>query len=188
MKVFILVMALFFSLSTVNAQLKVPYDNASVMIDGRFEPKEWERALKLNVNDSISLYVKQDAVNLYWCLYAATPRPALMAVDFYLSQGQSLLNLHASAKLGERQWANNTYGEWVWWNNAAWWATVARIDVFEERKFLRDEAKEFQLRKSRFGEKEYRLMFEMVYPANLKMTYPAAADTISATNWVHLQL
>lgn len=172
----------------LSAQVKVPVDHASVMIDGRFELNEWAGAAKLNVNDSVHLYIKQDAANLYWCLHAATLSPALVAVDFYLAHNDSLLNLHASAKLGERPWRNHTYGEWVWWNNTAWLATVARIDVLEQRKFLRDEAKEFQLRKSRFGEKAYRLMFEIEYPAQLGMKYPAAADTSHTGNWLYLSL
>ena len=64
----------------------------------------------------------------------------------------------------------------------------ARIDVLEQRKFLRDEAKEFQLRTSRFGEKEYRLMFDISYPAHLTMKYPAAADTAHTGQWLHLTL
>lgn len=188
MKVLFWAAALLFGVPPLCAQVKVPVDHASVMIDGRFEVKEWAGAARLHVNDSVSLYVKQDAENVYWCLHAAIPNPALVVVDFYLSHHDSLVNLHASAKLGERVWKNHTYGEWTWWNNRGWVATVARIDVLEQRKFLRDEAKEFQLRKSRFGEKEYRLMFDISYPAHLTMKYPAAADTAHTGQWLHLTL
>jgi hypothetical protein len=169
-------------------QTKVPYDQSSVMIDGRFEPKEWRGALKVKVNDSMSLYVKQDKENLYWCLHAATPRPVLLMVDFYLAQDSRLLNLHASAKLAERPWQDSTYGGWTWWNNRGWQATVARPDQPENRMFLPDQAKEFQLRKSRFSGKEMRLMFEISHPHNLVLKFPAHADTAHAGQWLWLQL
>ena len=188
MKGFITALALVVLTTSAHAQIKVPHGSASVMIDGRFEPQELQDAARLRVNDSINLYFKQDQDNLYWCLHAATPKPALVMADFYLSQSGSLLNLHASAQLGERKWNSNSYGDWIWWNNAGWTATVARIDKLEQRKFHRDEAKEFQLRKTRFSDANVRLMFEMVYPQDMVMKYPANADTATTQNWLQLTL
>jgi len=188
MKTLLLATALLIAIGQINAQVKVPYDKASVMIDGRFEPREWEKAAKMKVNDSMNLYVKQDAENLYFCIHAATPAPAVLVVDIYLTLNNQLLNLHASAQLGERTWQQNTYGPWVWWNNTGWMATVARIDKFAERKFHRDEAKEFQLRKERFKDKEIRMMFDMGFPQSMIMKFPAAADTTNTSGWLHLKL
>lgn len=172
----------------LKAQHRVPHSRSSVMIDGRFEAAEWQKALLLKVNDSTYLYAQQDGKNLYICLRTATPQPAMVMVDFYLTQRDTLLNLHASAKLGERKWNGTTYGEWVWWNNTGWQATVARLDKIEERKFLRDEAKEFQLRKSRFSDKQLRLMFDVSYPAHMVMRFPTNADTTTSKDWVVLHL
>lgn len=188
MKGWIFCMALLLGGARMDVPVRVPYDRASVMIDGRFGKGEWRGATRLPVNDSVSLLVKQDEENLYLCLRAATPQPALVMVDLYLAHSGGLLNLHASAKLGERSWNGTSYGDWVWWNNDGWQANVARIDKIEERKFLRDEAKEFQLRKARFKDKQLALMFDISYPPSMAMTYPAAADTADRKGWLLLEL
>jgi len=77
---------------------------------------------------------------------------------------KAFVNLQYSAKLGERQLTTGNYGEWVWWNNRDWVANVARPDKIEKRKFLRDEAKEFQLRKTRFGDKAMHMMLDIESP------------------------
>jgi hypothetical protein len=188
MKRIIMAMAILLYVRGLEAQVTVPNDRATVMIDGRYEDAEWQGAAKIVVNDSTSLYAKQDEDNIYLCLRTATVQPALVMVDLFLTQKGGLLNLHASAKLGERSWNGSSYGEWVWWNNSGWQATVARIDRIEERKFLRDEAKEFQLRKSRFRDKHFRLMMDISYPPSMVSKYPLAADTTDSKNWVQLKL
>jgi hypothetical protein len=68
-------------------------------------------------------------------------------VDLYFDQGDAsrVLNLHASAKLGEREGSFEHWPEWVWWNNRNWAANVARAASFQPPEFLADEAKEFQI-------------------------------------------
>jgi hypothetical protein len=97
------------------------------------------------------------------------------------------LNLHASAKLGERVLYKGDYGDWAWWNNKSWMATVARPDKIEERKFLRDEAKEFQLRKSRFNDKQMRMMLDIESPQNLLPAYPQQATNNQTDQWLLLE-
>lgn len=174
------------SLAVVAQQ--VPFDDHSVMIDGRISPGEWNNSLALAVNDSTTLFVKQDKQDIFICIYVAAPRPSMVMVDLFITDGKEMVNLHSSAKLGERTFDSETYGEFSWWNNDGWTATIARLDKIEERRFLRDEAKEFQLSKARFDSKDFRLMFDISYPANVKMHFPLEATPDFTKNWLRLKL
>jgi hypothetical protein len=172
----------------VHTRIKVPYDTATVMIDGKFDAAEWNGAHRLPLTDSLELYLKQDRENIYWCLRALHQPAVLGGVNVYLSRGNHLVNLHASAKLGERTLTDGSYGGWQWWNNQAWTANVARLEKPEERRFLRDEAKEFQLRKTRFSDKTMRLMLDIEFPRQLLPAYPAEASATQPDQWLWLQL
>ena len=189
MKGSVTVLALLIGCTFLQAQqLRVPYDASSVMINGKVENNEWDHALKLVVNDSTNLYIKQDQENIYWCLHTRGLRPELMMVDFYFLQEEEKLTLHASAKLGERRWANGSYGEWIWWNNAGWQANVARMEDNPRGKFLYDDAKEFQLRKERFVARSFRLMFDVSYPENMLMNFPVGSNEENTEGWLQFAL
>jgi len=173
---------------TLGQTITCPESNRSVMIDGRFESNEWNDAAQLKVNDSLFLYFKQDKENVYWCLRGLYKKPVLGGVDFYATDGQQLINLHASAQLGERAMKPEGYGDYVWWNNAGWVANIARIDNLAERKFHMDEAKEFQARKHRFREKNIRIMFQVSSPKHLAAKFPQAAEPTASSGWLLLLL
>jgi len=169
--------------------LKIPSSKASVMLDGQIEPGEWDKALKVKVSDSLSLYFQQDASNLYLALANPFGQQTLMAVDFYVEPEEHvLLNLHASAKLGERTLQGQDYGEWNWWNNRQWYANVVRTGNNASQRFIFDEAKEFQIRKSRLKNRNLKLMFEITYPESMMTTFPANAASTSTENWLMLVL
>lgn len=174
--------------TTSQAQVKIPYDNNPVVADSKIGVKEWDNVFKVQVNDTIYLYFKQDTHNIYWCLHAKSTPPALVAVDFYIETFEGLLNLHSSAKLGERLLKSNQYGNWDWWNNKDWWATVSRIDNYEQRKFLKDEVKEFILSKQRFNAKYFKIMFEIVFPENLIMKFPNESKITDSSKWFIIEL
>jgi hypothetical protein len=174
--------------ATGQTKIKVPYGSASVMVDGKFENNEWNDAYHLPVTDSLALYIKQDKENIYWCLRGFYQPQVLAGVNFYITDKDSLLNFHASAKLGERTLRKGSYGEWDWWNNKGWTATVARPQNAEERKYLRDGAKEFQLRKSRFGDKHLRMMFDIEFPRDLVPAFPRQATVDKPDQWLFLEL
>lgn len=168
---------------------KVPTIKASsVMIDGRFEDAEWFKAQRVVMSDSVNFYIMQDKENIYWCLRGLFKKPTLGGVDFYMLVDNNLINFHASAQLGERKLSGNDYGEWTWWNNERWVANVVRIDKLAERKFHMDEAKEFQLRKSRFDTTTIKIMVEVSHPKQLGFKFPAAATPTATTNWLELKL
>jgi hypothetical protein len=99
--------------------------------------------------------------------------------------------LHASAKLGERRFQNGAWPEWIWWNNQGWVANVSRVDSFEKRTFLPTNAREYQIRKSRFPGREWKVMIEFLTPAEpeWKTTpYPAGCVNSNTKGWLVLRL
>ena len=115
-----------------------------VLIDGRLGPGEWIDAYHVTTSDSTAIYLKRDAKYLY---IAVRPPAGVFSVDLYLDRGDpgAILDLHASAKLGEREGTFGEWQEWSWWNNRDWAANVLRVATFEPREFLTDAVKEYQI-------------------------------------------
>ncbi|HEY1023583.1 MAG TPA: hypothetical protein VGE26_00345 [Sphingobacteriaceae bacterium] len=190
MKILFLIVCLMITSFATFAQsvIKVPQSLHSVLPDGKFSENEWKDAYVMPVSDSLMLYIKQDAENIYWCLRGMQNRPSLAGVDFYITHHDSLINLHASAKLGERKLTGGGYGDWNWWNNENWIANVARFNAFTGTRFLPDEAKEFQLRKIRFSNQAIRLMLQEDNLKNPNPPFPAGSSPNDTTKWLILGL
>jgi len=127
---------------TAVASISVPR-GTHVLIDGKVGPSEWVDARRVAL-DSIAIFLKRDAKYLY---VAVRPATGAFGVDLYFDRGDPgvILDLHASAKLGEREGTFGQWPEWSWWNNRGWAANVVRVATFEPREFLADEVKEYQI-------------------------------------------
>jgi hypothetical protein len=183
----IILFFLFISCTAFGQQEAVPLTENSVMIDGRFHESEWRGAKSIDVNDSLTLYFQQDVENIYWCVRGKFKTPKLTSIDFYITSAVGLMNLHASAKLGQRQIQTTIeYGEWNWWNNQQWIANVVRPDNWEKRTFLNDESKEFQVRKNLFVNRSVSLMFTIEYPKELVTRFPVGSKNDDPKEWLKL--
>jgi hypothetical protein len=139
-----------------SSTVRVP-KGTPVLLDGKVEANEWRDAARLKAADDFDLYLKQAGGFLYVALKPATPKR--LGVNLYFGRnGQApYLNMHASAKLGERQLSeteidNANWPEWkTWWTNTGWAANVVRVDNWSSRTFLDDEGKEFQIRLDTLG-------------------------------------
>lgn len=168
--------------------LKSKTESTSVMIDGKFQVEEWADAVALPAGDSLTLYLKHDRENIYLCVRGMFRRPVLGGIDLYVEAAGLQLNLHASAKLGERLLQDGAYGDYTWWNNDSWIANVVRIERFEDRKFLMDECKEFQLSRSRFKGNDFRLAVVVSVPDGRITTVPPGASPLKSTGWLQVDL
>lgn len=130
------------------AAVRIP-EGRSVLLDGRIEAGEWDDAVSVALSPDDEMRVKRNGAYLLVAVRPSTP--LLYGVDLYFTTGRHLLNLHASAKLGERIGTPGAWPEWSWWNNEGWAANVTRGEDFEKRRFLRDDAKEFQIRVDKLG-------------------------------------
>lgn len=179
---------LFIAATAVGQQpLHVPRGKP-VLLDGKIAA-EWDDAISMKLSDLATLYVKQSEEYLWLALKLSAPDGA---VDLYLSPTDgAIYDLHSSAKLGERRLVDGAWPDWRWWNNGGWVANVSRVDSFEKRTFLPTGVREFQIRKSRFLGSQWKIMVELLTPAEPEWRatpYPAACINSNTKGWIVLDL
>lgn len=166
------------------AALRVP-TGAPVLPDGRCAPQEWSDAREVSFAEGAKLSVKQAGDFVYLCIHF--PRPALSGLDLYLAPADGkLYNLHASAKLGERVLQGGSWPDWTWWTHTGWTANVMRIDTWEPRSFLPDEAKELQIRRDRFAGSTWRVRVEI--QGDVTADFPPGTSNLKSEGWMVLEL
>lgn len=155
-----------------------------ILVDGKLSPGEWADARRIAASDSVTLYLKRDASYLY---IAVEPTGGVFSVDLYLDRdnGAGILDLHASAKLGEREGSFGQWPEWEWWNNRAWVANVVRVANFEPRTFLVDNAKEYQIEISRLGTRRFWLSAD-VQTGEKTRSIPSDGTERHGRRWLEL--
>ena len=180
------------AVSPNDLHIRVPQTPSVVMIDGVFSKGEWKHAVSVDVPDTARLYFQRSGDSVYIAVqYTHSPSGI---VDLYVSPREGeIFDLHASAKLGERQLRDNTFPDWSWWNNHDWTANVSHVDSFEKRTFLPAPIREYQIRHSRFGAKVWRVRFELTaMNANNKTQahaiFPHGTTDTSTTGWLQLNL
>ncbi len=158
------------------------------MVDGTLDPHEWDDALLVTVQGAL-LRIKQSGEFVFFAVEVENSVDC--AVDLYLSPAAGeIYDLHASAKLGERKLEGHTWPEWHWWNNSGWVANTSRVESFDKRSFLPTPVREFQIRRSRFPGAKWRIMLELMTPAEPRWNtafYPAGATPLVTNNWLTFQ-
>jgi hypothetical protein len=133
-----------------------------ILIDGRIGADEWGDACEIVVTPSYRILLKRDSAYIYLAIVRSVPE--VFGVNLYLAtpgSDSAYLDLHASAKLGERVGRHNAWPEWVWWNNRGWSANVERFNAFTGQRFLPDTAKELQIALARLPGKQFLLTFDI---------------------------
>ena len=123
------------------------------MIDGKLSDNEWTDARQTALRDGVELYIK---VHEPFVLIAiALPKGRYGFTDLIINEN---LDLHASAKLGERVRASQgNWPEWSWWNNDRWTANTTRVDDFAGPRLLKENVREYQIRRERFTGNDIRV-------------------------------
>src|SRR6266498_39168 len=141
-------------------QIELPQNSPAVIVDGVFSEGEWQKAAQLEVPGTADLYFQGSPDFVY--IAVRYTKSASGIVDLYLSpQDGEIYDLHASAKLGERQLRDGAFPDWSWWNNHDWTANVSHVDSFEKRSFLSAPIREYQIRRARFPSRLWHLRFEL---------------------------
>lgn len=174
------------SASYVQSQpVKIPR-GSNILIDAKISDGEWGDAKKIAISDSASIYFKADKNYIYIATQVADGNWSV--ADLYYSDAGKMVNLHASAKLGQRNFTSGKWENWAWWNNSLWAANVSKFDSFESRNFLDDSVREFQIDKRLFSKKGTELFFEITTESgnkgNTVITYPAKATRDKADGWL----
>jgi len=173
-------------------QIEVPQNSPAVMVDGVFSEGEWRKAARLEVPGIADLYFQRSPDFVY--IAVRYTKSASGIVDLYLSpQDGEIYDLHASAKLGERQLRAGTFPDWSWWNNRDWTANVSHVDSFEKRSFLTAPIREYQIRRARFPSGVWRVRFELTAmgannETQSQLVFPPGTSDKSTTGWLVLSL
>jgi len=167
------------------ARIAVP-KGKHVLVDGKLGPSEWADARRVVASDSVTVYLKRDASYLY---VAVQPKEGAFRIDLYFDRDDEarILDLHASAKLGEREGSFGQWPEWTWWNNRGWAANIVRVASFEPREFLADEAKEYQIEVGRLGARRVWLSVD-AQAGDKTLSIPSEGPQRHGRRWLELQL
>ena len=167
------------------AQTEVKLLNGKpVLVDGQVSAGVWDDATEIKISDQVTLAVKASGDFVFFAV--KYPKPTYFGVDLYVSSVAGQLgNLHASAKLGERELKDGKWPDWVWWNNQGWVANTSRGVTFERREFLPDEIKEYQIRRSRFPGKFWRVRLEI--HSQTTIAFPEKAESNNPDKWLKLK-
>jgi hypothetical protein len=167
-------------------ETRVPYGKP-VMLNGQIDAS-WNDAASIELSGSATLYAKQSEEYVWLALKLKNDDGA---VDLYISPPDGLMyDLHASAKLGERQYRGGRWTDWNWWNNQGWVANISRVDSFEARTFLPTNVREFQISKVRFPGTQWKMFVEFLIPAEPEwkvIPYPRGCTNGDTKGWLMLK-
>jgi hypothetical protein len=159
-----------------------------VMIDGRISPKEWRDAKFLAFGEA-RIWMKQASNYVFFAIQFPPGTHGFTDLMISPVAGQ-MMDLHASAKLGERTWGKQGWSDWNWWNNDGWMANVSRVDSFDKKSFFAENVREYQIRRSRFPSKTWKVMVQLSIESNdgsfHTVALPENAAEADPSNWIQL--
>lgn len=182
--------------SSAEAQqiIRVPAATSTpVLIDGEMATDEWADAREVVFGDSLRMYVKHRDGHVFLAIRQNTRTPRMMDVFIIPSDGK-VHQVHASMSTGERVLEipfNDTVPGWDWNRHPDWTANDAEFDrskpetlSFSDRLIERDGV-EFQLRRTRFGGRQWRVRVEVgSFPGREGLdVYPAQSDRNRPDTW-----
>lgn len=161
------------------------------MVDGKLSADEWKDASHIQVGQFADLYFKQAGGFVF--VAVKYRRFSSGIVDLYIEPGDGrIYDLHASAKLGERELQQGKWPDWKWWNNREWVANVSRVDSWDKRTFLPEPVREYQILRSRFPAKGWWLRFELTAMAAdakpVTLVFPPDTKDNDPAGWLELEL
>jgi hypothetical protein len=177
-----------------------------VLTDGVFSDGEWDDAAQLHVNDSITVFFKQQNGHVF--IGVLCPELTIPVFDlFFDPRGGEIHQLHLSAQLGERI-LNETSEDaedpaFVWGRTSDWYANEIRWDASElDRRVAagadRDaifgevvfpyEGAEFQIKHSKFGGESWRMRLETVWHGSYDdpHVFPPETSRRDSADWIVL--
>lgn len=163
----------------------------TVMIDGKISPGEWSDAAHVDLPGGGRLFFKAASHYVYFAVQLPSGRTGF--VDLYLAPGDGkLYDLHSSAKLGQRVFSGAEWPEWsTWWNNRGWVANVSRVESFDQKKFLDENVREFQIDRNYFAGHKWKIMLEISLAKGQDYTvttFPTKGDTTHPETWLSLEV
>ena len=183
-------------------------DGRPVLIDGLFSPGEWDDAGKIDVDSTVSLYLKKYRGHMFLGV-KITPF-ITSVVDLFISpDGKTIHHLHASAQISERI-VNEHSGLWdnppfIYGYSVDWHANEIRWDSgkaqeltkkgmdggkAQQMSYFEYDGYEFQVRQSKFpGDRWlFRILVPMAPDFDNPLIYPEGTEMTSTKGWLSLDL
>ncbi len=177
--------------------LSIGRSESILLLDGRCEAAEWRHAARHAVTDRIALRLQQDARYLYLCV--TSPEDSMNTLDIYLQAADrpELMNLHASAQVGQRVRSDAGWPEYQWWNHDGWYSPAVPFTGMQrdgertQARFKPGVAREVQIDKARFGAYPWRVMFQIGGERDaeghwINRSFPADASEDDPSGWLML--
>lgn len=197
------------SLLAESKSIRMPEgDGRPVLLDGLFSPGEWDDAMKIDIQQNVSLYLKKYGGHVFIGI-KVTPYKTFVVDMFISPDGTIIHHLHASAQISERL-VNENSGPWdnppfIWGYSVDWYANEIRWDNENMQELMkqgksRDEAQEmsnfkydgyeFQIRESKFASDQwlFRLEVPIAPEFDQPVIYPTGTVMKSTKGWIKLEL
>lgn len=156
-----------------------------ILPNGIFASSEWDDAAELTISDELILFLKQD--DQYFYLGIKFINEIHTGIDLYIADsGGNMKMLHVSSALGEKEFTNGQWSDFIWGENNLWTAnSIGMISENGKTKFLEPDGFEFQIDKTFFLDKKWFLMIHLKRP---ELIYPQNATNESKLNWFKVTL
>ncbi len=187
--------------------IEVPHGGTPVMTDGVFSLGEWDDAARIEVNDSLSLYLKQNQGHAF--VGVRSPDLVVPVFNLFISPAEGRVHqLHISAQIGERALDTSSADaedpDFVWGYSPQWYANEIRWDERRLREIVESGAKsrddafpdvifpydgaEFQIKQSKYNAGEWRLRLEIAWHSAYDdpLVFPPGTARKDTDGWMTL--
>lgn len=154
-----------------------------ILPNGKFAINEWDDAAEIKADDKIILLSKQD--DDYFYLGIKFINESHTGIDLYLADSdQKMKMLHVSSALGEKEFVDAQWSEFIWSENDLWTGnSIGMISVDGKSEFLENEGFEFQIHKSIIESNDWLLMIHLKRP---EIVFPINAKNKNTTKWLRM--
>lgn len=129
---------------------------ARPMLDGRCDDPAYQDATAHALGDGVGLFAVSDALSFTLCI--ALPQPGFAALDLVLEpEVGGPVELHVSARLGERPWTPTVARPWTFEPVSGWFSPVTPYVAMEGAapRFRDVSAREIQFDRTQFDASSY---------------------------------
>jgi hypothetical protein len=179
--IYIIMTILLFIVSSANALNPIKVSTGrNVLPNGIFAENEWDDATKINAENHLRLFAKQDDRFLYFAIEFLDIIHT--GVDLYLAASpESRKMLHVSSALGEKDYFAGSWSDYQWGENRMWTAnSIGMVWDGEKSVTVPLEGFEFQISKSMFPATKWNFLIHLKRP---EFFYPSDADEIDLDRW-----
>lgn len=155
-----------------------------VALDGAIGDAEWGDAASLTLANGYVLFVKASGDDVL--IAVRFPAPQATGVDLFAdTAASSLINLHASAQIGQRVPQGDGWTDWSWGNNVGWDSHVT-YRAADGRSWVPQQGREFRIDRSVLAGPEFRLRIGV--HAERLLAWPADTAQRDTAGWARLRL